>query len=127
MACHTIFVKINGRKDYDARKDHKTKVPFQKDGLYECLMLTAWARYLNFAFRVEEVYYFLGNREPLYNMETKEDLELKIVFERIISKVDKDFTEVLKDAQDFYNKQENFYAYYNWITGGNFRIPQSTL
>ena len=109
----------DGRKNHRSRKNHKTKVKFQKDGIYKSIGLTMWARYLDWEFRIAEIYYFLGLRESIVNY-NEEDLEFLFIdfteiCNRIISKVNTDFIEVLKSAQDYYQDREKYFEFYDWF------------
>ena len=112
-----VFTEIkDGRKAYRSRKNHKTKIPFQKDGFYKCIGLSAWVRYEKYEFRLEEIYYFLGLRKLLYT-ESFEETSFHDIILRIIPKIKKDFEEILKDAQKFYDSRNNYLKYYDWSCG----------
>jgi len=108
---------INGRKSYRSRKNHKTKISFQKDGFYECIGLYRWARYDVFQFRLEEIYYFLGGRVLFYDANTLEEKPFREIISIMIPLVTIDFEQILIEAQMFYNSKENFMQYYRWVCG----------
>jgi len=113
-----IFNEIkDGRKDYRSRKNIKSKVKFQKDGFYKCLGLKAWVRYSKFEFRLEEIYYFLGLRELIYDLQNYESMPFDKIINKMIPLIKKDFEEILIDAQQFYNTYENFKRYNDWSCG----------
>ena len=113
-----IFSEIkDGRKNYGSRKVQSSKINFQKDGFYKCLKLTAWVRYWKYEFRLEEIYYFLGLRELIYNTKNFDEKPFPEIINKMIPLIKKDFEEILIDAQEFYNSRENFDKYYNWSCG----------
>lgn len=110
---NTVYLNVRGkgRKDYQIRKVHKSKIKFQNDYFYECVGLTAWLRFGDYVFRFNEIAYFLGVQQ---NIDTSPSKTLKEIIDEIIPLCKKSFIEVLKDAQDFYSDFENYKKYYEW-------------
>ncbi len=79
--------------------------------------LTVWARYSKFEFRLEEVYYFLGLRNLIYDIQMFEIKPFDEIINKMIPLIKKDFEDILIDAQQFYNNRKNYSKYYDWSCG----------
>jgi len=111
-----VYYKVNdGRINYDSRKVHKSKIIFGNDGFYNCKNLVCWVRFKNFAFRIDEFYYFIGLREPIINKKLHEILSFEEKISKIIPLIETDFEELLNSFDKFYKTSNNFEKFRNWM------------
>ena len=92
------------KKDFDGRRDLKSKIEINGKCFYKCLNLTAWFRYENNLIRIERLLHFLNGPEEVSDL----DVNMKNIIKLL---KDKDIDKTLKEYSEYFDDKFNEYKY----------------